>query len=153
MKTTLKNDRKASRHRALLNPNRVQPRGMAGLKNRKRRRRALTDAAPRPGLSLSSFDPALPLDGSLIVAEVLRDQFNGLNTLIGQRATPADVDAAMVAAVTSAVAQASSQILPQTSNVSNGVSTMNTSAYSYDEQWQMQLVMDKLDELINALRR
>ena len=43
--------------------------------------------APTPTSTLSSFNPALPLDGSLVVAEVLRDQFNGL--------------AAMIAAVTS----------------------------------------------------
>ena len=43
--------------------------------------------APTLTSTLSSFNPALPLDGSLVVAEVLRDQFNGL--------------AAMIAAVTS----------------------------------------------------
>ncbi|MEQ1749806.1 MAG: collagen-like protein [Prosthecobacter sp.] len=37
--------------------------------------------------TLSSFNPALPTDGSLVVADVLRDQFNGL--------------AAMIAAITS----------------------------------------------------
>jgi len=33
-------------------------------------------------ISLSSFNPALPEDGALVVAEVLRDQFNGLAEMI-----------------------------------------------------------------------
>ncbi len=32
--------------------------------------------------SLSSFDATLPQDGALVVAEVLRDQFNGLAGMI-----------------------------------------------------------------------
>jgi hypothetical protein len=47
-----------------------------------RQNHVLTNAA-----TLGAFNPALPLDGSLVVADVLRDQFNGL--------------AAMIAAITS----------------------------------------------------
>ncbi len=35
-------------------------------------------------LHLSSFNPALPEDGALVIASVLRDQFNGLATLISE---------------------------------------------------------------------
>ena len=50
---------------------------------------------PSPCLrvSASSFNPVLPLDGSLVVADVLRDQFNGLAALI---AAVTSVDAAVV---------------------------------------------------------
>ena len=119
--------------------------------------------------SPSSFDPTLPEDGALIIAEVLRGQFLALNDDIQTRATEAELtgavstlDAAIAQRVTQeeltngmnvAVAQAASQILPQTSNVSNGVNTLSVAAYSYYDQWQMQQVLDKIDELINALRR
>ncbi len=57
-----------------------------------RNHHALTNAATANHVlanaaTLGAFNPALPLDGSLVVADVLRDQFNGL--------------AAMIAAVTS----------------------------------------------------
>ena len=43
---------------------------------------------------LASFDPALPEDGALIIASVLRDQFNGLKALIDniQSVNAAQVD-------------------------------------------------------------
>ncbi len=44
-------------------------------------------------------------------------------------------------------------IMPLTSNNSNGVGTLGQSADSNYQQSQMQDVMNKLDELINALRR
>ncbi len=43
--------------------------------------------------TLNAFNPALPLDGSLVVADVLRDQFNGLAALI---AAVSSVNAAVV---------------------------------------------------------
>lgn len=43
--------------------------------------------------------------------------------------------------------------LGQTSNNSNGVSTMGQSADGSYQQWQVQQVKDKIDELIHALRR
>ena len=46
--------------------------------------------------TLNAFNPALPLDGSLVVADVLRDQFNGLAALIAA-VTP--VNAAVVDSV------------------------------------------------------
>ena len=49
--------------------------------------KSLFSLSVRRSSELGAFNPALPLDGSLVVADVLRDQFNGL--------------AAMIAAVTS----------------------------------------------------
>jgi hypothetical protein len=43
--------------------------------------------------------------------------------------------------------------LGQTGNNSNGVGTPGQSADGSYQQWQMQQVMDKMDELIHALRR
>ena len=46
---------------------------------------------------LRSFNPSLPVDGSLIVAGELRDQFNGLDAMI--QAIPPGVNSAQVDAV------------------------------------------------------
>ena len=155
----MKTNRKQTPHRSQTGPTAsVQPR---------------FNGAKRPSATvnraLGAFNPALPVDGSLIVAGELRGQFTALNADIQTRATEAELtgavstlDAAIAQRVTQeeltngmnvAVAQASSQILPQTSNVSNGVNTLSVAAYSYYDQWQMQQVIDKIDELINALRR
>ena len=119
--------------------------------------------------TLSSFDPTLPEDGALIIAEVLRDQFNALNDDIQTRATQADLDAEVAAlnadiagcatypwvvnAVNAGSDNAVATVLPQTSNNSNSVAQLTQAAQPYYEQWLMQAVLDKLDELINALRR
>ena len=44
--------------------------------------KSLLSLPARRSANLSSFDPTLPLDGSLVVADVLRDQFNGLAAMI-----------------------------------------------------------------------
>ena len=43
--------------------------------------------------------------------------------------------------------------ISDTSNNTNGVATLGLSADGSYQQWQMQQLMDKIDELINALRR
>jgi hypothetical protein len=141
-----------------------------------------------PSPSLSSFNPALPEDGALVVAEVLRDQFNGLADMIaavptissaqvdGVTTLPAGDPAAVDASVTSGVLHLTFGIpegqsgppgevtqeeldnaiigaLSQTSNNSNGVASLSEAADSSYNMNQMQTVMAKLDELINALRR
>ena len=186
-------------------------------------------SSPPLRVSLSSFNPALPLDGSLIVADVLRDQFNALNDDIQTRATEAQLSAEVVAlesaiahcvpesefdnAVSGLTAQidqratqtdlnnavnalneaigirvthtelndavdglnaaidqritqaelnagidtatnnAINSVLPQTSNVSNGVNTLSMYANAYYDQNQIQQMIEKIDELITALRR
>lgn len=150
---------------------------------RKARQAGRTAAkSPRPPLSVSPrlsisrsspqdapFDPAQPQDGALIVAEVLRDQFNALQAEILQRVTQAAFDAA-VASLNAAITQrplyqwvvdavnagtdsAVATAVAQSSNNSNGVSTFDEPAYNYYDQNQIQRFIDKVNELINALRR
>lgn len=71
----------------------------------------------------------------------MRSQLTSLNADIQQRATINDLN--------NAIANA----LAQTSNNSNGVGTLSQGADGNYNQTQMQQVLDKLDELINALRR
>ena len=88
-----------------------------------------------------SFDPTKPANNSPASSAEMRSQLTSLNADIQQRATINDLN--------NAIANA----LAQTSNNSNGVSTMGQSADGSYQQWQMQMLFDKLDELINALRR
>ncbi len=59
----------------------------------------LPNGAQRPSTTatraLGAFDPTLPEDGALIIAEVLRDQFTALNDDIQTRATSAELGAAV----------------------------------------------------------
>jgi hypothetical protein len=71
----------------------------------------------------------------------MRSQLTSLHADIQQRATISDLN--------NAIANA----LAQTSNNSNGVSTLGIGADGSYNQSQMQDVLNKLDELINALRR
>ncbi len=145
----------------------------------------------------ASFNPALPEDGALIIASVLRDQFNGLKSLIDAIASvnsavvdgtstlpagfPAEASVSVVGNVlhfTFSIPQgndgqqgpqgeqgppgevtfsdlnsAISAVLAQTSANSNAVSQLGMSADGSYQQWQIQAILDKLDELIAALRR
>ena len=83
------------------------------------------------------FDPTKPAAGSPDSSAEMRAQLNALNDDIQQRATPGDLAAAIAG----------------TSNNSNGVGTLGQGADGSYNQSQMQAVLDKLDELINALRR
>jgi hypothetical protein len=87
------------------------------------------------------FDPTKPANNSPNSSAEMRSQLTSLNADIQQRATFNDLN--------NAIANA----LAQTSNNSNGVSTLGQSADGSYQQWQMQMLFDKLDELINALRR
>ena len=87
------------------------------------------------------FDPTKPANNSPASSAEMRSQLTSLNADIQQRATQADF------------ANAIANALAQTSNNSNGVSTMGQSADGSYQQWQMQMLFDKMDELINALRR
>ena len=83
------------------------------------------------------FDPTKPAAGSPDSSAEMRAQLNALNDDIQQRATPGDLAAAIAG----------------TSNTRNGVGTLGQGADGSYNQSQMQAVLDKLDELINALRR
>ena len=78
------------------------------------------------------FDPSKPADHSALSSAEMRNQLNGLSQKIND--TVANANAG-------------------TSSNSNGVGTLGQSADGMYQQWQMQMLFDKLDELINALRR
>jgi capsid protein len=83
------------------------------------------------------FDPAKPANSAPLSSAEMRAQLTALNTDIQTRATAAALDIAFA----------------QTSNNTNGVNPLSQSADSSYNQTQMQDLLNKLDELINALRR
>lgn len=87
------------------------------------------------------FDPTKPANNSPASSAEMRSQLTSLNADIQQRATQADL--------TNAIANA----LQQTSANSNGVQQLGQGADSSYNQTQMQDLINKVDELINALRR
>ncbi len=83
------------------------------------------------------FDPTKPASNSQLSSAEMRSQLTALNTDIQTRTTAAAVAASIAG----------------TSNNSNGVGALGLIAdVSYNPS-QMQDVLNKLDELINALRR
>jgi biopolymer transport protein ExbD len=87
------------------------------------------------------FDPSQPAENSPLSSAVIRDQLTSLNDLISGKPSNAEVSNAI------------SQALQGTSNNSNAVGQMSISADGSYNPTQLQQVMDKLDELILALRR
>jgi hypothetical protein len=83
------------------------------------------------------YNPALPANGSLITAAELRAQLAALHADIQTRATSADL---------------AGQIGGTSAN-SNGVATLGMSVSDPPTQGEVQAIADKVDELINALRR
>ena len=88
-----------------------------------------------------AFDPSKPANNSPASSAEMRGQLTSLNADIQQRATINDLN--------NAIANA----LAQTSNNSNGVSNFGQGADGSYNQTQMQDLINKVDELINALRR
>lgn len=79
-----------------------------------------------------SFDPNKPATNSPLSSAEMRSQFTGLNQ-------------AMLDALNGAIATTSSN--------SDGVPPLSQGASGSYDSSQMQQVLDKIDELINALRR
>ena len=95
------------------------------------------------------FDPAKPAPNTPTASAEMRAQLTALNTDIQTRVTQTQLNTAVSNAITAAI----NATLPQTSANSNSVSTLGQSADGSYNQGQMQQVLDKLDELINILRR
>jgi len=83
------------------------------------------------------FDPSKPANNAPLSSAEMRDQLTSLNDIIQQRVSFNDLNNA----------------ISGTSNNSNGVGTLGQNADGSYNQNQMQDVINKLDELINALRR
>ena len=89
------------------------------------------------------FDPNKPAPGDDLDAVLVRNQFNALKALI-------DAQAAQIASLQ---AQLNAAIAGTSSN-SNGVSPMNLFiGNNPPQQSDVQPIADKVDELINTLRR
>ena len=85
------------------------------------------------------FDPSKPADHSPLVSAEMRGQLNALSQAVADALNTANANA--VAAIAG------------TSNNSNTVGTLGQGASGIYDAMQMQVVLDKLDELISALRR
>ena len=96
------------------------------------------------------FDPAKPAFGSPDSSAEMRDQFNALKALI-------DAQAALIASLSAQLADVPNQIaaaIAATSSNSNGVGNLSlTIGSNPPQQSEVQPIADKVDELINALRR
>ena len=107
------------------------------------------------------FDPTLPQAGTEIDAEPIRDNFNALNNDIQTRATETQLNDAVTtlnAAISTRttmddVNTAVSSAISGTSNNSNNVSPLGMYADANYNSGQFQDVINKIDELIAALRR
>ena len=84
------------------------------------------------------YDTTLPVDHSPIVAAELRDQFNGLNDLITDLPTSANVNDAIVS---------------NTPRNCDGVAALAETISNPPTQAQVQALQNKLNELIAALHR
>ena len=83
------------------------------------------------------FDPTYPPTNALIESAPLRGQFNSLKALIDALPTQAEL----------------ANVLASTSNNSNTVGSIAMNLDPDYNQNQMQMIVDKLEELIQALRR
>jgi hypothetical protein len=83
------------------------------------------------------FDPTKPANGAPLAAAEMRTQLTSLHTDLQTRATQAALAAE----------------IGGTSANSNGVGTLGMSVSDPPTQAEVQAIADKLDELINALRR
>ena len=83
------------------------------------------------------FDPAKPANNAALNSADLRGQLTSLHSDIQGRVTPDDLAAA----------------IGGTSSNSNGVGNLGLAISDPPQQGEVQAIADKLDELINALRR
>ena len=96
------------------------------------------------------YDPTKPAFGSPDSSAEMRDQLNALKALI-------DAQAAQIASLSAQLADVPNQIaaaIAATSSNSNGVGNLSLSILNNPtQQSDVQPIADKVDELINALRR
>ena len=89
------------------------------------------------------FDPAKPAPGDDLDAVLVRDQLNALKALI-------DTQAAQIASLQGQL----TAVTAGSSSNSNAVANLSlTIAHNPPQQFEVQPIADKLDELINSLRR
>jgi len=96
------------------------------------------------------FDPTKPVPGDDLDAVLILAQFNALKALI-------DAQAAQISGLNAAVASLQAQLnaaISGSSSNSNGVANLGLSISNNPTQpGDVQPIADKMDELINSLRR
>ena len=96
------------------------------------------------------FDPTKPAFGSPDSSAEMRAQLNALNDKIDAQAAQIGIQAGIIGSI---LAQLNAAIAGTSSNT-NGVGNLSlTITTNPTELFQVQPIADKLDELINALRR
>ena len=103
----------------------------------------LSQSPSLPLFKAMPFDPAKPAPGDDLDAVLIRNQLNALKALI-------DAQAGQIASLQAQL----TAVIGETSNNSNGVGNLNLNiANNPPQQSEVQPIADKVDELINALRR
>ena len=96
------------------------------------------------------YNPAKPAPGDDLDAVLILAQLNALKALIDAQAAQIAAQAALLAGFQ---AQLNAAITGTSSN-SNAVANLSlTLANNPPQQWEVQPIADKVDELINSLRR
>jgi len=96
------------------------------------------------------FDPAKPAPGDDLDAVLVRNQLNALKALIDAQAATAATQAGQIASLQSQLNAA----IAGTSSNSNAVATLGLTIVNNPPlQGDVQPIADKVDELINSLRR
>lgn len=85
-----------------------------------------------------AYDPTKPANGAPIVSAELRSQFAGLMTLLDGKTSAAEVSA---------------QINTETAGPCGSVAWLGLTVSNPPTQAQVQAIANKLDELIDSLRR
>ena len=100
-----------------------------------------------------SFDPALPVNGSLIVAVELRNQFNALKQLID------DLQSWMYQVIdgyNTTLVDMHQQERADIAGTSRNVASVQPLTFTVSdppEQWQVQAILDKVNEVLGVASR
>jgi len=100
-----------------------------------------------------AFNPLLPVDNSLIAAPELRSQFTGLKDEIDTLAADSVTQSQHANDLVNTQNAAVNTVLPMTSANTNGVALLGITANTSYDPAEMQIIINKLDEFINAARR
>ena len=96
-----------------------------------------------------SFDPNQPANNAQVTAAGLRDQFNALKTLIDNQQT-------MINGINNVLAAVQGQLNALTADTPHncpGVGDLSVSLSQPPNQWEVQPIIDKMNELLGVLRR
>ena len=103
------------------------------------------------------FDPAKPAPGDDLDAVLVRNQLNELKALIDAQAATSAAQAAQIASLQSQLGAFQLQVgaaIAGTANNIPGLGPLNlTIGNNPPQNWEVQPIADKLDQLINTLLR